>query len=40
VVDYFNPVLFYSIMCDYRAALADIRQHPLSTRRYMGVVDY
>ncbi|WP_313685444.1 SIS domain-containing protein [Pantoea sp.] len=40
VVDYFNPVLFYSIMCDYRAALADIRQHPLSTRRYMGVVEY
>ena len=40
VVDYFNPVLFYSIMCDYRAALADIRRHPLSTRRYMGVVDY
>ena len=40
VVDYFNPVLFYSIMCEYRAALADIRQHPLETRRYMGKMDY
>ncbi|WJV66408.1 SIS domain-containing protein [Pectobacteriaceae bacterium CE70] len=40
IVDYFNPVLFYSIMCDYRAALAAIRQHPLETRRYMGKVDY
>lgn len=40
VVEFFNPVLFYSIMCEYRAALADIRQHPLETRRYMGKVAY
>lgn len=40
VVEFFNPVLFYSIMCEYRAALADIRQHPLETRRYMGLVAY
>jgi fructoselysine-6-P-deglycase FrlB-like protein len=40
VVDYFNPILFYSVMCDYRAALARIREHPLETRRYMGKVKY
>ncbi|MBL1893260.1 phosphosugar isomerase, partial [Klebsiella pneumoniae] len=39
-VEFFNPVLFYSIMCEYRSALADIRQHPLDTRRYMGLVEY
>lgn len=40
VVDYFNPILFYSVMCDYREALARIRHHPLETRRYMGKVKY
>jgi fructoselysine-6-P-deglycase FrlB-like protein len=40
VVDYFNPVLFYSVLCDYREALAKVRNHPLETRRYMGKVDY
>ena len=40
VVDYFNPVLFYSVLCDYREALAKIRNHPLETRRYMGKVPY
>ena len=40
VVDYFNPVLFYSVLCDYRQALAEIRGHPLETRRYMGKVAY
>lgn len=40
VVDYFNPVLFYSVLCDYREALAMIRDHPLETRRYMGKVEY
>lgn len=40
VVDYFNPILFYSVMCDYREALARIRDHPLETRRYMGKVKY
>ena len=40
VVDYFNPILFYSVMCDYREALANIRDHPLETRRYMGKVEY
>jgi fructoselysine-6-P-deglycase FrlB-like protein len=40
VVDYFNPILFYSVMYDYRKALAKIRDHPLETRRYMGKVQY
>lgn len=40
VVEFFNPVLFYSVMCEYRAALADVRRHPLETRRYMGRVLY
>lgn len=40
VVEFFNPMLFYSIMCVYRQALADIRNHPLETRRYMGKVAY
>jgi fructoselysine-6-P-deglycase FrlB-like protein len=40
VVDYFNPILFYSVLCDYREALAKIRDHPLERRRYMGKVSY
>jgi len=40
VVEFFNPVLFYSVMSDYREALAKIRKHPLETRRYMGKVEY
>ena len=40
VVDYFNPVLFYSVLCDYRETLARTRDHPLETRRYMGKISY
>ena len=40
VVEFFNPVLFYSVLCEYREALAKIRNHPLETRRYMGKVEY
>jgi fructoselysine-6-P-deglycase FrlB-like protein len=40
VVEFFNPVLFYSVMSDYREGLAKIRRHPLETRRYMGKVEY
>jgi fructoselysine-6-P-deglycase FrlB-like protein len=40
VVEFFNPILFYSVLCDYRAALAKIRDHPIDTRRYMGKVSY
>ncbi|MNO96545.1 Fructosamine deglycase FrlB [compost metagenome] len=40
VVEFFNPILFYSILCEYREALATVRNHPLETRRYMGKVAY
>ncbi|MGB5500277.1 MAG: SIS domain-containing protein [Maribacter sp.] len=40
VVEFFNPIMFYSVLCDYREALAKIRNHPLETRRYMGEVEY
>lgn len=40
VVEYFNPIVFYSILSIYRSKLADRRQHPLETRRYMGKVAY
>ena len=40
VVEFFNPIMFYSVLCDYREALAKIRNHPLETRRYMGKVEY
>lgn len=40
VVDYFNPILFYSVLCEYRKALAKVRNHPLDTRRYMRKVEY
>jgi fructoselysine-6-P-deglycase FrlB-like protein len=40
VVEFFNPVLFYSVLSEYRQALAKIRNHPLETRRYMGKVKY
>jgi len=40
VVEFFNPIVFYSILSVYRAELAKIRQHPLETRRYMGKVAY
>ncbi len=40
VVEYFNPILFYSVLSDYREALAQVRSHPLETRRYMGKVNY
>lgn len=40
VAEYFNPILFYTVMCEYRAKLADIHQHSLDVRRYMGKVKY
>ncbi len=40
VVDVFNPLLFYSVMTAYRDALAEVRQHPVETRRYMWKVQY
>ena len=40
VVEFFNPILFYGVLCDYRESLAKVRDHPLETRRYMGKVSY
>lgn len=39
-VEYFNPILFYSMTVVYRTALQNKRNHPLDMRRYMGVVEY
>lgn len=40
VVSYFNHSLFNNVYDVYNHALADLRQHPLSTRRYMWKVEY
>ncbi|MFT8340913.1 SIS domain-containing protein [Clostridium beijerinckii] len=40
VVDYFNHTLFNNVYPIYNKALADERQHPLTTRRYMWKVEY
>ncbi len=40
VVDYFNHSLFNNVYNVYNHALADVRKHPLTTRRYMWKVEY
>lgn len=40
VVDYFNHSLFNNVYPIYNHALAEARQHPLPTRRYMWKVEY
>lgn len=40
VSEYFSPILFYTILSEYRARLADVRDHSLDVRRYMGKVEY
>ena len=40
VAEYFNCSLFYKMAGTYRDALDYTRRHPLSMRRYMGVVEY
>ena len=40
VVDYFNHSLFNNVYGVYNKALAEARQHPLTTRRYMWKVKY
>lgn len=40
VVDYFNHSLYNNVYNIYNHALADARQHPLTTRRYMWKVAY
>ena len=38
--DYFNHSLFNNVYPIYNHALAETRQHPLTTRRYMWKVAY
>lgn len=40
VIDYFNHSLFNSVYGVYNRELAEVRQHPLTTRRYMWKVQY
>jgi fructoselysine-6-P-deglycase FrlB-like protein len=40
VSEYFNPILFYSVLSKYRYALSVVRNHDLDVRRYMGKVKY
>lgn len=40
VVQYFNHSLFNNIYVVFNQALAEARQHPLTTRRYMWKVEY
>ena len=40
VVDYFNPMLINSILRVYAEQMAIIRNHPLTTRRYMWKIEY
>ncbi|EHD5295037.1 SIS domain-containing protein [Salmonella enterica subsp. enterica serovar Enteritidis] len=40
VIDYFNHSLFNNVYLVYNRALAEARQHPLTTRRYMWKVEY
>jgi len=37
---YFSPLVLSSVMDVYSKKLADVRDHPLSTRKYMGKVAY
>ena len=40
VVDYFNQTLLTAVYDIYNFRLAEVRQHPLSVRRYMWKVEY
>lgn len=40
VAEYFNPIVFYSVLCKYRYALSVVHNHDLDVRRYMGKVEY
>lgn len=40
VVEYFSPLLLTAVVDVYNRQLAEARQHPLSTRRYMWKVPY
>lgn len=40
VVDYFNPILLWSVALEYSEGLAQAKHHPLLQRRYMGKEEY
>lgn len=40
VVEYFSPMVFTNVVAQYNEQLAEIRKHPLTTRRYMWKVEY
>lgn len=40
VVEYFNPILHWSVGLEYAEGLAKAKKHPLMQRRYLGKVPY
>lgn len=40
VQEYFNHAVFNHILAEYNRKLADVRNHPLSFKRYIGKVEY
>lgn len=40
VKDYFNPILIDGVLRVYAEALAEVRKHPLTQRRYMWKLEY
>lgn len=40
VADYLDPILFYAMNVELRAARGKLFDHPVETRRYMGVIEY
>ncbi|MBR3354747.1 MAG: SIS domain-containing protein [Oscillospiraceae bacterium] len=40
VVEFFCPILLWTVALDYSEGLAQAKKHPLLMRRYMGKVDY
>lgn len=37
---YFSPLICSAVLDRYSKNIADVRNHPLSTRKYMGIVEY
>jgi len=37
---YFSPLVCSAVLDRYSKNIADVRNHPLSTRKYMGIVEY
>ena len=40
VAEYFNSLLFHPISKQFISAMADVRMHPMTYRRYMWKFDY